>query len=342
MALTTEEFLSSTSTVINTDYLHDDIQFLIDENLRTIAIPRDGVVLGVVGDKNTNRVNFQMIRYYNGIDMSEYICRVHYINASGDGNYYTVDDLTIEEDTMLFTWLVDLPATVSVGDVQFVVKMVKLDGDVITNSFSTTIASAKVLEGIDVVESVSPEAVQDLLEHIKADTDAYVEQAVEDALNNNDTYKEAIDTAVDGAIDAAMEEVKDDILATADERYINVSEDAYYIKSSRTPIGPQTIGEVCLNGNVDYLPPNRIYSFEILDDDVLSNSNLPCNVGTIILFSPAGHSAAGDVQMVIDDTGCIYTRAKQGAIWLDWVQSGGSGTSSTSMYVQDSELIINN
>lgn len=169
MALTMEDFLSSTSDVIDIDYLHDNIQFLIDENLRTIAIPSNGVVLGVIGDKNTNRVNFQMVRYYNGIDLSEYQCRVHYINANGDPNYYTVDDVTIEEDKLLFTWLVDLPATVKVGKVTFVVKMTKTEDETITNSFSTTIASANVLEGIDVFESISPEAIQDLIEHIKSE-----------------------------------------------------------------------------------------------------------------------------------------------------------------------------
>lgn len=54
------------------DYLQDEIQFRIDNDLRTIAIPADGVILGVVGDKNVNHVNFQMPAWYNGFDMSTF------------------------------------------------------------------------------------------------------------------------------------------------------------------------------------------------------------------------------------------------------------------------------
>lgn len=42
------------------DYFGDPIQFVIDNDLRIISIPRKGVVAGVVGDKNVNRINFQM------------------------------------------------------------------------------------------------------------------------------------------------------------------------------------------------------------------------------------------------------------------------------------------
>lgn len=58
------------------DYLHDPIQFIIDSDLRIVSIPGRGVVAGVVGDKNINRINFQMNRYYNGFDMSKFTTRI--------------------------------------------------------------------------------------------------------------------------------------------------------------------------------------------------------------------------------------------------------------------------
>ena len=48
----------------------DELSFLIDEHLRIITVPERGVVLGVEGDKDVNRVRFRMNRYYHGSDLS--------------------------------------------------------------------------------------------------------------------------------------------------------------------------------------------------------------------------------------------------------------------------------
>ena len=37
--------------------------FVIDEDLRIIAIPERGVVLGVEGDKDANRIRFRTVSY---------------------------------------------------------------------------------------------------------------------------------------------------------------------------------------------------------------------------------------------------------------------------------------
>lgn len=92
------------------DYLHDPIQFIIDSDLRIVSIPGRGVVAGVVGDKNINRINFQMNRYYNGFDMSKFTTRINYINSKKILNYYSVTDMTIEDDLIYFTWLVESDA----------------------------------------------------------------------------------------------------------------------------------------------------------------------------------------------------------------------------------------
>ena len=45
------------------DYFEDPIQFIIDSDRRIISVPEIGAVAGVIGDKNVNRINFQMHRY---------------------------------------------------------------------------------------------------------------------------------------------------------------------------------------------------------------------------------------------------------------------------------------
>lgn len=146
------------------DYLHDHIQFEIDEDLRIITIPDDGVVAGVVGDKKVNHINFKMVRYYNGFDMSEFTARVKYINAGGEGNLYISPDLTVEDDYVLFTWLLDSDVTAYMGRVAFVVNMIKTTSDgTIEQSFNTANNQVlQVLEGIEVDTQITPEEETDI------------------------------------------------------------------------------------------------------------------------------------------------------------------------------------
>lgn len=56
--------------------------FVIDEDLRIIAIPERGVVLGVEGDKDANRIRFRMNKTWRGYDMSKFDLRINYQNAN--------------------------------------------------------------------------------------------------------------------------------------------------------------------------------------------------------------------------------------------------------------------
>ena len=158
------------------DYLHDPIQFDIDNDLRIVTIPKDGNIIGVVGDKNTNRVNFRMPRYYNGFDMSEFQVRVNYKNVNQKTSYYEVNDLTTavktettDEDKLLFTWLVDSDVCEAHGNVDFSVRMLKTaDDGTIIQEFNTTIATGLVLEGLDAYVSGIKNNV-DLLNRLRAD-----------------------------------------------------------------------------------------------------------------------------------------------------------------------------
>ena len=52
----------------------------IDNDLRTINIPSDTRLLGVVGDKDVNTLEFEMPRRYKGLDLSEYEIQIRYKN----------------------------------------------------------------------------------------------------------------------------------------------------------------------------------------------------------------------------------------------------------------------
>ena len=164
----------SVSVNTDADYLHDSVQFEIDENLRIVTVPSDGVVAGVVGDKNVNHINFRMSRYYNGFDMSKFAARIKYVNAGGDANFYSVNDLTVEDNLLLFTWLVDSDVTKYSGTVAFSVNLVKAtSAGTVQQSFNTANnSSLRVLEGIEVDMQITPEEQADILAKMTAALEA--------------------------------------------------------------------------------------------------------------------------------------------------------------------------
>lgn len=95
--------------------------FVIDEDLRVIAVPERGVVLGVEGDKDANRIRFRMNKTWRGYDMSKFDLRINYQNANGDKNYYTVTSKHTEGNAVVFDWIVAADAVAYQGDVFFIV-----------------------------------------------------------------------------------------------------------------------------------------------------------------------------------------------------------------------------
>lgn len=162
------------------DYFSDPIQFIIDSDLRIISVPDRGVVAGVVGDKNVNRINFQMPRYYNGFDMSKFKTRINYVNANGNPNYYTVTDSIIKDDLLIFSWLVDADVVAYAGTVAFSVNMVFADENGVTKqAFNTSDAGRlKVLEGIQVDKYIDYEEQVDLLSKLEADLTKYISSGI--------------------------------------------------------------------------------------------------------------------------------------------------------------------
>lgn len=160
---TVDELLAAETTESD-----DELSFLIDEHLRIITVPERGVVLGVEGDKDVNRVRFRMNRYYHGSDLSSFQIRINYQNADGEVNYFTVSDKTVDTDTFSFVWVVAADAVMTKGTVLFVVNCFATDSsDVVQKAYHTTLGAASVLEGLEVdVEGNQPQIV-DFLAKLK-------------------------------------------------------------------------------------------------------------------------------------------------------------------------------
>lgn len=248
----------------DTDYLTEEIQFDIDSNMRTIAIPTEGVVIGVQGDKNVNRVNFRMPAWYNGFDMSTFQPRINFVDPEGNVNYYTVTDMKIydpegnevtdtptTEDIIYFTWLVDSYATNYVGTVVFNVRFTKFNPTThaLAQAFNTTKGACQVLEGITLADEITQEQQEDLLFHMTSEL-----QEVTDKL--------ILDIEAKGA----------ETLESIPDEYDDLSEDVTNLKSDfNVVVGKNLIGN----------DPNVYYPVNIAKGEYITTSStgtIPANV----------------------------------------------------------------
>lgn len=161
--------------------------FIIDNNLRQIIIPDGMNILGVAGDIEVKCVSFEMPRYYNGIDMSEFDIFVDYENAKGYRNYYKVVDTKTHSsttpqssDNIVFTWTLESDVTAHQGTVTFAIRMVKRNGTKIVKQFDTDKATGIVLDGMNVFQRIPLSDQKDILG--KIETDAV--ENIQENLNN--------------------------------------------------------------------------------------------------------------------------------------------------------------
>lgn len=163
---------------------------VIDDNLRTMNIPEDIILLGVESDDDVNKIPFQMPKEYCGYDLSTFQVRINYMNANGDGDVYIVEDLDVDGDDpslMTFSWLVGRNACAYKGLTQFIVCLKKFaddDSGTVVQEFNTTVYALPVLEGLETTEAV---------EQQNADIIEYILKRIEDAgvIDPDDYYTKA-------------------------------------------------------------------------------------------------------------------------------------------------------
>lgn len=120
----------------------------VDEDLRIITIPSIAITIGAEGDKNVNRLWFQMSRYYRGTDLSGFSPRVNYTNANGASYYYECGEPEVTDDTITFSWLIADKAAEARGTVEFSLCLQKYSMDTLLQEFNTTTATLTCLRSI--------------------------------------------------------------------------------------------------------------------------------------------------------------------------------------------------
>lgn len=213
---TVDELLAAETTESD-----DELSFLIDEHLRIITVPERGVVLGVEGDKDVNRVRFRMNRYYHGSDLSSFQIRINYQNADGEVNYFTVSEKTVDTDTFSFVWVVAADAVMTKGTVLFVVNCFTADSSgVVQKAYHTTLGAASVLEGLEVdVEGNQPQIV-DFLSKLKNELTVHAGTV----LQQMDAYAKSAESSKTAAGNSATNAANSATAAKASESNAKASE----------------------------------------------------------------------------------------------------------------------
>lgn len=152
----------------------------IDSDLRRIILPND-FVFGVYNDKNVVSLPFEVPRYYDSIDLSEFNFQINYLNAAKQGSVYFVPAPVVETDKITFNWVLGRGVFAAAGTVKFIVclRLTTLDGEIL-KEFNTTVASGSVLEGIEI--DTDEEEAYDILtsmRSIQSSVSLYAEEITE-------------------------------------------------------------------------------------------------------------------------------------------------------------------
>lgn len=126
----------------------------VDLNERTIHVPQ---FLSVRYDHNSEVVYFKCPRYFEGVDLTDTVCVIQYINSKGDEGlywvpYYDVSHYSDDETpVMLIPWSIGGLATLAAGTVTFSIRFYQIDEQTRKFSYnlSTKPAKGQILFGLD-------------------------------------------------------------------------------------------------------------------------------------------------------------------------------------------------
>lgn len=213
---------------------------IIDSDFRTISVPRNKRVLGVYNDTSVNRVWFRAPRYYGDIDLSTYNFKINYINAQEDGDIYLVDDVTVDGNDIVFSWLVGYTAFLVEGNVIFNVCATLLNetGDEITNEFNTTVHTLPVLKGLEIDEEYIRTHYPSFIDQIEAFKNA-AETAASSALESKNAAK---------ASEIAAESSKNSAATSAEEALNSKTQAA---QSAESALNSKTAAEESKTAAID-------------------------------------------------------------------------------------------
>lgn len=174
---------------------------------RIVRVPDELKRLGVERDHNIETVTFDCPRYWDGLDMSKMQIYVNYVLSSGYKDSYPVDNVTVDNDIMHFSWTISANVTQKKGTVIFLVCIKKTDeNDIEVNHWNSELCKdCYISEGMETEEGVPMEysdLYSQLLERMASVEQINIEAAVmEQLLNDTRSAASAAEEAKEIALD---------------------------------------------------------------------------------------------------------------------------------------------
>lgn len=116
--------------ILHSGIRDDGNNFQIVPSTRKIVVPPSHKVIGTVGSHNSEQTTFQCPRTIDGHDVAS--CSDHFIcwiNANGVYGRYDIENISVDDEYMYLTWVIDSGVTASAGNVSFAVHFEDKDAD---------------------------------------------------------------------------------------------------------------------------------------------------------------------------------------------------------------------
>lgn len=244
---------------------------IIDPDRRKIYVDPDYQILGVESDEKADRILFRCPKTVgDGLDLTQYQLRINYQNANDQKGQYLVEDVTVDGEDILFSWLLHRPVTACQGTVRFIVCAISVEEGEVKNEWNTTVAQCDVLEGLEVENPVIPTPEEDLI--------AQLIQQMQDKVEQAQQALEAIETARQQASQSAT---------SAQEALSNMQELAETVEEkvdSLSKYSEETIGLYYNMQRDGRVYQTRFYKFETNQTSegtkMLANEGLICEPST--------------------------------------------------------------
>lgn len=134
-----------------TDLIDDGIPIYIYNRTITMGGIRD---LVVNRDHLSQIISFRMTRFFDGVDLSQKLITIKFINADGKGDRTSAVNKVIMGDVLEFGWILDSKLTFKPGEAQFAIEVLGFNANDQFYSWNTRPAQIFVEYGLNVDEII--------------------------------------------------------------------------------------------------------------------------------------------------------------------------------------------
>lgn len=173
--------ISATSNLYSTNEMDFSIVVTYTGNEMSPVVNKevhlDQNQINIYNEDNSQYIHFIMPRYYDGVDLSQKTCRVHWYSPLNNvADYDAVQDRAVVGDNIVFTWLIGNELTQYVGEIQFVIEFIGTD-----YVWKSKICTFDVLESLSDTGGLTPAPTTQWYNSFVVEMDAKVAAAAASA-----------------------------------------------------------------------------------------------------------------------------------------------------------------